>query len=319
MNLSATLDFAKTYFKLGPDGRRWARSRRKADARHPRRPRIPLLENAADRRELLRKLVICDQAFRECMPEHLPQNFGRRRDDVYARIVPFAMINLLIRCRLLDAYGIAYDRAAEVRLAAFVFCTREWNDVIENRDPNVAAGAIVSESKPETAYFLLRNFSRALERILPKDGDQAYAGFKRNSLERLPHLDFGDTSEARLRAFAAFSLKGGYSVMFPEIPERLGQAIQPFAQWLYSLDELSDYRRDKAARRPTYFTTLPDPIAEMRRITADCENVIRGEAVAPDRVLSLMTYLTDEIVKAYEAGRDLEREIFGAAAAASSS
>jgi len=317
VDIGATLDFAKTYFALGPDGRRWARARRKADARSPNPLKIPLFDNADERRDLLRKLVVCDQAFQVCIPAALPPDFVRSRDDLYARMVPFALVNLLVRCSLLDAYGIAYDRTAELRLAMLMLFQREWNDVGDTHDRITALNAADAEPEPEPAFFLLWHISQHGQKIAPIKGHPDFADLYAYVRQRLPQIDPKDTSEPLFERVAAFSLKTGYATMFPRIPERLGRVIPLFARWFYSLDELSDYRRDKAAAKPTYFSTLRDPIAEMRRATAACEDLIRAEAPAPERVLSFMRYLAEEIVKAHETGRDLEREVFGGSPASS--
>jgi len=317
VDLAATLDFVKTYFELGPDGRRWARARRKSDAHNPHRLHIALLENADDRRELLRKLIICDQAFEVCIPAVLPPGFARSRDDLYARMVPFAMVNLLIRCRLLDAYGISYDRTAELRLAMLMLFQREWNDVGDTHDRIAALNAADSEKEPEPAFFLLWHISQHGQKLAPIEGHPDFIDLYAFLKQRLPQIDPKDTSEPLFARIAAFSLKTGYATMFPRIPERLGRVIPLFAQWFYSLDELSDYRRDKAARKPTYFSTLTDPVAEMKRVVAACEALVREEAPAPDRILSLIRYVTQEILKAHATGLDLEHEIFGAPSASS--
>ncbi len=312
MNPFVIIDLARTVVRLGPEGRRWARALQKSQARHPDRPKLALLDDAADRRDLLEKLVLCDRTFRDCFPQRLPEGFGRTRDEVYARWVPFALINLLLRCRLLEAYSISWDRDAAVRLTSLVFLMREWNDIRERFGPDAAFDAMRTEPEPEPPLFLNRHLFRWTYGLVPWSEFPDLSGLWRFWQERPLEPVRPASTAGSLETIAAMSLTVGFAIMVPKVPENLGRAARPFGRWLYGLDQLSDYHRDKAAQTPTYFTAHPDPISEIRKITAACEEHLRKEAPNPERIVPLMRHLTGLAVDAHEKGWHIESEYFGA-------
>jgi hypothetical protein len=316
MTPAAYLDFAKAYLRLSPEGRRWIRSRRKKKGRRPQGGRLPLLDDKLSRGDMIHKLLICDRAFRDHVPDDQLHILGRERGPVYRRFVPFSFVNLLIYGRLLEAYAIAYDDAAETRLVKFFFLWREWNDLREIHSLDEGLVAFRRKTEPQPPFLLLRTLVDAVlgEGALAEDYP-VFATYLRAFMEKSPAFLTGAPTAHRLKEAATFLVMTGYSIMFPEIPRILVEPVRDFASWFYSLDELSDLNRDKAAKKATYFATLTDPIEEIRRLYAVCEERFRSEAPAPDRILSLMKFFMAETVRSYERGYDLENEIFGAPAA----
>jgi hypothetical protein len=315
MKTAVLIDFAKAYFRVSPTGRRWLRSRLREKESLSKRGRIALLDDKPSRRDMIHKALICDRAFRKHVPNDLLRRMGRESRLVYGRFVPFAFINLLIRCRLLEAYGIAYDRAAETRLTVLVYLMREWNDLREIHGADAVFDAVMPKSEPAPSFFLLRRIFDDTHRIAAENECPTYVAFRRAWLERRPGFGPPEPSETRLQAAAAFSLMIGYAIMLPEVPERLASAVRPLGHWLYGLDELLDLHRDKAAHKITYFGTLADPVKEIWRLYAICEERFRKDACAPEHILSLMKFLTEEAVNAVRMGFEIESELFGAPAA----
>jgi hypothetical protein len=317
MTPAAYLDFAKAYLRLSPEGRRWIRSRRRKKDRRPQGGRLPLLDDKLSRWDMIHKLLICDRAFRDHVPDGQLQILGRERRLVYARFVPFGFVNLLIYGRLLEAYGIAYDDDAETRLVKFFFLWREWNDLRDIHSLDAGLATFERKAEPQPPFLLLRTLIDAVmgEGALAEDYP-AFSNYLRAFMEKSPAFLTGAPTAHRLKEAATFLVMTGYSIMFPKIPQILVGPVQDLAPWFYSLDELSDLHRDKAAKKATYFATLADPIEEIRRLYAVCEERFRSEAPAPDRVLSLMEFFMEETVQTYESGFDLETEFFGAPARA---
>jgi hypothetical protein len=56
-------------------------------------------------------------------------------------------------------------------------------------------------------------------------------------------------------------------------------------------------------------------VKEIWRLYAICEERFRKDARAPERILSLMKFLTQETIRAVRMGFDIESELFGAPAA----
>jgi hypothetical protein len=311
--LSLHADLWSTYFKLSASGRRWARRLRRSEARHSDRPRLRLIDDPAERRELLAKLVFCDRTFREGVPRHLPEGFGRSRDEVYARWIPFSVINVLLRCRLLEAYGIAWDRNAELRLTVLVFLMREWNDVHERFGVEAAFDAARTDTEPEPPLFLNRRLYRWLQELAPLPAFPDLAPLARLWLERPPELARPLSTAASLEAVASNTLLFSLATMLPKVPESVRRSVRPFGRWLYGLDQLSDYHRDEAAGTPNYFAALSDPVSEVWKIVAACEDHLRREAPAPERLVALMRLLTELTVHSYENRWHIESDYFGAA------
>jgi hypothetical protein len=312
MKTTVLIDFAAAYIRLSPAGRHWLRSRPKRKGVPRSGEEMDLIEDRGSRRELIEKLLISDRAFGEFVPDDILKIAGRPPDLVYRRFVPFAFFNLLIRGRLLEAFELAYDRAAETRLAALMFFMREWNDVREIHGLEAVFEAMRPLSNPSPSFSVLRRLFDATHEIAPEHQHPAYAALRKRWLEQRPGYVPADPSEARLQAAATVSLMGGYGIMLPEIPEILAGAVRPFGLWLYGLDALADLNRDRKAHSPTYFGGLADPIKEIRRLYGVCEEHFRRAARSPERILPLMKFLTDETVKAHETGFDLETEFFGA-------
>ena len=93
MTPAAFLDFAKTYFRISPTGRCWIRSRQRRAGRRPQGGRLPLLADKVSRKDMIHKLLVCDRAFRDHVPDNLLRRMGRQRRLVYERFIPFAFIN----------------------------------------------------------------------------------------------------------------------------------------------------------------------------------------------------------------------------------
>lgn len=316
MTPRAYLDFAKAYFRLSAEGRRWIRARQRRTERRPQGGRFPLLADKLSRKDMIHKLLICDRAFRDHVPDTLLWMMGRKRRLVYERFVPFALINLLIYGRLLEAYGLAYDWTAEARLAKFFFLWREWNDLREVHSLDVGLVAFRRETEPPPPFLLLRVLiDTVIGRDAPPEEYPAFASYLRAFMERRPAFLTGPPTESRLKEAAVFLVLTGYSIMFKKIPEILIGPVHDFAPWFYSLDELSDLHRDKAANKATHFGALSDPVKEIWRLYAICEERFRKDAHAPEIILSLMKFLTEETIRAVRLGFDIESELFGAPAA----
>ncbi len=310
------LDFVKTYILLSAAGRGWIRSRRRKSERRPKGGRFPLMDDKLSRKDMIHKLLICDRAFRDHVPDDLLHILGRERRLVYGRFIPFAFINLLMYGRLLEAYGLAYDRAAEARLARFFFLWREWNDLREDHSLDVGLVMFRRGTEPQPPFLLLRALiDTVVGRDAPPEEYPAFANYLRAFMERSPAFLTGQPTESRLKEAAAFLVLTGYSIMFKKIPDILIEPVRDFAPWFYSLDELSDLHRDKAAKKATHFGALADPVEEIWRLYAICEERFRKEARAPERILPLMKFLTQETIQAVRIGFDIESELFGAPAA----
>jgi len=313
MKLSVFFDFTGAYFRLSPTGRRWLRSRLRTKEPRPKRGRFPLLKDRESRRDIIHKLLICDSAFRDNVSDDQLRILGRERRRVYGRFVPFAFINLLIYGRLLEAYGIAYDRPAEARLAKFIFLWREWNDLREHHSLAIGLVTFQRGTEPQPPFLLLRTLiDTVVGRDAPPEEYPAFANYLRAFMERRPAFLTAQPTEIRIKEAAVFLVMTGYSVMFKKIPEILIEPVRDFAPWFYSLDELSDLHRDKAAKKATHFGKLEDPEKEIWGLYAIREERFRKEACAPERILSLMKFLTEETIRTVRMGFDIESELFGA-------
>jgi hypothetical protein len=312
MKAAVLIDFGAAYVRMSAEGRRWLRAKRDRTSSSMPAAVTAILENKRSRQDLIRRLMICDRAFADFVPASLLEAAERARDQAYGRLVPFAWFNLEIRGRLLEAFDIPFDRAAEFRLAHFMFFIREWNDLADIHGRPLIFDAVFTDNEILPSLRLVRRLFAALRTSAPDADYPRFAtlteAWKASAARRFAP----PPTESDLKARALVSLAAGYAIMMAKLPERLDRAIHPISHWLYALDALADFHRDKGEGKISYLAGTPDPEAEVRRLLAAGELHVRAEAADPELVLSLMRFLTEETVRAFQAGIDIESEVFGA-------
>jgi hypothetical protein len=308
------IDAARAYAALSPDGRAFLRKQRSKSKKSRTPESVGLLENRASRLSLLRSLKTCDAAFFECVPESVCDESGRRRSSVYARFVPFAWIGLEIRSRLLDAFGISRDESHDRQLILLTFVHREWDDLLEEAQPETLYRILRSPQLPEPRFRLLYHVTAVINALNKQKGlfektvevwDKAMDYYNR------PFRD--EEAASYLEGKAALNEEIYARTLLPEVPPELSKILRPFYIWFLSLDDAADVERDRARGRTTYMTLAADPVEEIWTLFQRCEETIRRTAPRdPGLLLLLMRSMTADVAAAVRQGRDIERDFYAA-------
>jgi hypothetical protein len=306
---AAIAEIAWTWVAVGGYGRRWLATLHRHAGLGSGAERQVILNDPARRQTLLRSVRVCDRAFRKHVPRTLCWRVGREPYAVYLRFVPFACLNVEIRARILDAFRLAYDEAALARVALFFMVARECNDLTD-RLSAAEVEDIMNRWKepPREEALLFVHLVRVSLAGLPPDK------FGRLWSKRWTIPVAGGRSSTSLEDHLAktshlATINGLYAAR-PDLPEEVGEALRPFSVWFYMLDEFADMARDREAGKPTVMTTVADPEGHLQASLEAAVSALRSAAPQPERLISLMQFLTDKTLQASRAGLDIEAEIF---------
>jgi hypothetical protein len=302
------------YSSLSRHGRRGLREFQGRATNSQRTARHALLNDPVRRATLFRSLRACDRCYRAWVPDGLCRRLGRRPYDNYRRFVAFAWLNVEIRSRVLHAFGLPCDRAAAERLALLSMMTREWND-LQDRFPNSLLLRILSgdEPNPPDDCRLVARLVHACNTWIPTDRFPRFHEFMR-AAPRIAGRPFTpETARERLAEKSHAATMAALHAACNDIPEPAAEALRPFSLWFYELDDYADLHRDQEAGRPTLLTPLAAPAAELQASLAAAAASLRASARDPERLLSMMEFLTRRVLDARAQGTDLEREVFFAA------
>jgi len=312
--LSFLIDAARAYAALSPDGRAFLRKQRPKNKKSRTPESVALLENRTSRLSLIRSLKTCDAMFGECVPESVCAESGRRRSSVYARFVPFAWIGLEIRNRLLGAYGISPDESHARQLILLTFVHREWDDLLEEAQPETLYRILKSPQPPEPRFRLLCHVA-----VLTNDLSKQKGRYEKTVEVWDKAMDFynrpfrDEEAASYLESKAALNEEIYARTLLPEVPPELSMTLHPFYVWFLSLDDAADVNRDRARGRTSYMTLAADPVEEIWKFFRLCEETIRRTAPRdPGRLLLLMRSMTADVAAAVRQGRDIERDFYAA-------
>jgi len=312
MKLSSMLDGFRLYFSLSREGRAYLRALARSLPRHGRGDR-ELVRNTAERRKLMDNIRTCDRFFDRIVTRDLCRISGKNRKDLYVRYNSFAWINLALRTRTLDAFGIPYDEQAEERSVLLAFNHREFNDLL---DEGKYSAEVLSrwneppEGGPDDLY-LLRTMYRIHNSMVSPEQFPNYwkmvdvvptiidRGAEEQSLR--------ERTEARSHVAAMFPLR----VMNDDIPEDMNHALRSQSLWFYSLDDISDLDRDRKQSRQNWIGGTEDPVKTLWELYYQSEEDIRQHAPSPDSLLLLMKHVTGRVVAARQQKIDVESSYFG--------
>jgi hypothetical protein len=308
---AAIVDMAWTWLTVSRHGRRWLDTLRHYAGPGSGAELARILNDPARRRTLLRSVRVCDRMFRENVPPELCRRTGREPYAVYLRFVPFACLNVEVRARILDAFQLAYDEAALARVALFFMTTREHNDLTD-RLSAAEVGHILThrEQVPRDEALLFVQLVRInLAGMPPDEFGRLWSLFPRmRSIVDELSSPAGPRNRLAERSHSG-TLLGLYAVR-PDLPEQIGEALRPFSTWFYQLDEFADMARDGEAGRPTVMTTSADPEGELRSSLEAAVRALRSAAPRPERLITMMQFLTDKTIQATRAGLDIEGALF---------
>ena len=311
MKLSAMLDGFRLYFSLSGEGRAYLRVLARTLPRRTGGKNRELLRDTVERRKLMDNIRTCDRFFGRIVTREACRISGKNRKDLYARYNSFAWINLALRTRTLDAFGIPYDKQAEERSVLLAFIHREFNDFVDEGKHPVEVLSLwhaEPEDGPGELYLLrtmyqLRNRDISTERFpnFWKMFDMVPTVLARDAHDLREH------TTTRAHCATMFHLRA----MNDDVPADMDRALRSQSLWFYSLDDISDLDRDKKLNRQNWIATTGDPVGTLRELYEQSEKDIRQHAVKPDSVLFLMKYVTERVIAARTQKIDVEASYFG--------
>lgn len=313
MKLSSMLDGLRLYFSLSREGRAYLRSLARRLPRRTGGGDLELVRNTVERREVMENIRTCDRFFGKVVTGKACRISGKKRKDLYARYNSFAWINLALRTRTLDAFGIPYDKQAEERSVLLAFVHREFNDLMdEGKHPVevLSQWHAAPEEGPGDLYLLrilyqLRNQEISTERFpnFWKMFEIVPTIIDRGAEEK----DLRAHTEARSHVATMFHLRA----MNDDIPADMDRALRSQSLWFYSLDDISDLDRDRKLGRQNWIAGTEDPAKTLWELYEQSEKDIRQHAPSPDSLLLLMKHVTGRVLSARQQKIDVEAAYFG--------
>ncbi|NQT91932.1 MAG: hypothetical protein HQ559_04155 [Lentisphaerae bacterium] len=313
MKVSSMLDGFRLYFSLSREGRAYLRVLARTLPRRTGGKNRELVRNTVERRKLMDNIRTCDRFFGRIVTREACRIAEKNRKDLYARYNSFAWINLALRTRTLDAFGIPYDKQAEERSVLLAFIHREFNDLVdEGKHPVevLSQWHADPEDGPGDLYLLrtmyqLRNREISTERFpnFWKMFDMVSTIIDRGAEEK----NMRAHTEARSHCATMFHLRA----MNDDVPADMDRALRSQSLWFYSLDDISDLDRDRKLNRQNWIATTGDPVGTLWELYEQSEKDIRQHAVKPDSVLFLMKYVTGRVIAARTQKIDVEGSYFG--------
>ncbi|MFH0918549.1 MAG: hypothetical protein V1830_05390 [Candidatus Omnitrophota bacterium] len=312
LNLGAVFEIIKLYLSLSVQGKRFLK---KAIAKSRRVDKAIKKSVAWDLAKILyfvKNFKVCDQVFSAQVSDQLCFDLRRDKSSMYARFVSYGWFSLLMWGKMLEAFNLAYDEAAQQRCVLVAFTHREWNDLFDNQ--GYSFGQLVQafdyqSTIPQPLIFLrqLKQMERKL--VSPERFSRYYQHMQGFDVCRLFEYT-PEKSEIILDQVAPFVALLFMYIMVEEIPEGLKETIKPVARWLYMLDELADLEHDKQINRITYMIMVKDPEKAIWEQFQQCRKVILRNAPGPDKLIKFMETITCGIIDAKQRGVDIENSFF---------
>ncbi len=312
-SLGLIVDGLVLFCSLSREGKTFLWKWRKAMGKGDGGASAGFFRDPGDRRLVFRNLKACDRNFRRWLPEQAATKVGKTKLQLYARLVPFAWANLEFRTRLLQAFDVSYDRAAEDRCVMFTFAHRDWNDLFDSGDFPLDELYRIYDP-PETApprLYLLKALGAVLDKLVPRDDFPNYWALVDRSREIVTVKVTKENVAAVTAERSEFGALLNAHIMVNEIPDQMKEALKPLSMWLYSLDDLSDLENDAAEGRPNRMALVGDPEQEIHRLYAECEKHLARLATNPASLLRFMKSMSDLVLQSRRDGVDVEKHFMG--------
>lgn len=300
------------YLAASSLGRRYLRDLHKSSRGKKNGPSADYLNDRWQRSLLMRNFSICDLCFRRWVPNGICGASGTDRFRIYLRLIPFAWIGQAIRTRLLEAFALGYDRAAEERSIIQSFVHREWNDLkdlygITFQD----LYSILEPGKlPRPEMSLYSFFSERLIRMTPPERFLNYYRMIRDAPRVISRQATRETAARVTAENAHFSMQLAFYIMHDTLPEALMDILPAFGLWLYSLDEYSDLEQDLKTGRTTFMSSVAEPEKELDRVYAEMVKQVSAAAPHPRRLLDYLDILYRDVLRLKQRGIDIESRLF---------
>jgi len=306
--IGAIFQVLPTYLRASAYGRRYLRGLQKKLRHEASGPAADYLRDRWQRSLLLRNFAFCDRCFCQWIPKGIHGSMGTDRFQIYQRLIPFAWIGQAVRTRLLEAFDLAYDEAAEERSVLQSFIHREWNDLFDRFGLKYEDLDFVNKPAllPRSEMALYRSLCERFRLLVPQEQFPRYF----RMIETAPQIVSLPTSPKT--AASATAEKGHHSarlalyIMRDVLPDTLERVLPAFGFWLFSLDEFSDLERDACSGRTTHMSTVNDPERELQRIYAEMEKQVTAAAPYPRRLLDYLENLQQDMLRLKKKGIDIE-------------
>jgi len=247
---------------------------------------------------------ISDKCFLSFIPETYIQNVGYSPEEIYLRFTKISTMLLVEHWLFFNAFGIELNDEAKIRSALFSFLKRTFDDLIDSSDDPLNkrnevrkifyTGKTLCEN-PE--YKLFAHFSRLIHQHVPKDDFKNFYNVlpttsesqsikpDNTSLEHLKKIEF---YKARNSFFAdSYVIINDLSNDFIEMRKLSAELFQ-------CIDDMSDFKEDLDAGKPTYINQSPDPEKTLRGKYSEIYNSINNVASKPHLYLYLMEYFLEK-------------------------
>ncbi len=268
----------------------------------------PIVIDAAKILYFVKTLKVCDKVFNQQASNKLCASLGRDKSVMYARFVAYGWFSLLMWGKMLEAFNLAYDKAAQERCVLVAFTHREWNDLFDNQGYSFQELFAAFDYKaliPKELDFL-RQLKHLERKLAPPELFAKYyehlQGFSVCSLFAYTP----EKAEIVLDEVAPYVALLFMYIMVNEIPEKLKIVLKPVARWLYMLDELADLEHDRQINRVTYMIMAKEPEEVMWKQFEVCREIIKQAAPNPDKLIKFMEMITTRIIDAKERGTNIE-------------
>ena len=307
------LDGFRLYLSLSREGRSYLVSLVRSLPRRRRGQDRELVRDAIERRKLMDNIRTCDRFFGRIVTREACRISGKRRKDLYARYNSFAWINLALRTRTLDAFGIPCDKQAEERSVLLAFIHREFNDLVDEGKHSVEVLSqwhAAPEEGPDD-LCLLRTMYQLRSREI---STERFPNFWK-MFEMVPSIIHRGTEEKSLREHT--EARSHCATMFhlramnDDVPADMDRALRSQSLWFYSLDDISDLDRDRKLDRENWIAGTEDPVKTLWELYEQSERDIRQHALNPESLLLLMKHVTGRVVAARQQKIDIEASYFG--------
>ncbi|MBN2301182.1 MAG: hypothetical protein JXN60_01565 [Lentisphaerae bacterium] len=306
-------DLLCTYVALSGEGTRFIRRlKRMTKGRESSRLK-QFMFSEEQRAATLRMLIRCDRCFSEVIDKDTCNLIKRDRSAVYGRMIPFAWATLGFHCRILDAFGIAHDAAAEERSVFTAFAHREWNDLIDEYGFSFRDIYRASETQEEIPHqlILVKKLRQKQKKIAPPEKFAKYCEHLKNYQELAP-LTVRDNAELAERVVsegALYIARAHVYLMVKDVPRELEEVLVPVSKWFSSLDELTDIESDQTSRRITFMSLVSDPEEEIWKQCRNCVDAFRQLAPHPEKMIDFIEITTRSVVNGRGDILDIEKRL----------
>ena len=311
-HLGLAFRILKIYLSLSKPGKRFLIKASRKSRRVDKTLARSVLSDLFKFHYFIKNLKVCDKVFNRQVSSQLRTLLNREESVMYARFVSYGWFSLLIWGKLLEAFDIPYDQAAQERCVLVAFTHREWNDLFDNQgysfDQLFKAFDYPAKIPPELTF--LRQLKQMEKVLAPPDRFPKFyehlEGFSVCSLFAYTP----EKAEIILDQVAPYVVLLFMYIMVNDLPEGLIATTKPLARWLYMLDELADLEHDQKINRITYMLLAKDPEKTMWEQYETCRKIVLRNAPNPDKLIKFMESLTAKIITAQKNKTDVESSFF---------